>query len=335
MRCIKCVGVGLGATLEIGEDRVPRPIRDEVLVRVSAAGINHLDVLQRIGMALSPPGSTSMLGIEIAGTVVTVGETVKEFQIGDRVCAPVIGGGYAEYATVPATHCLPVPASVPLDHAAALPNDLFVLWAALYQHGSLPPGRKVLVHGGSTGLGSLAIQFLKRDRISVVATANGSDGVALVEKLGADITIDFQTESYDALIARLGVEKFDVVFDTVGCPMDAPMMRATQGPAEKIGHKTVRQVQLGSGVELLPGWDFLPRTVKRINMAGVTVRSVSVETKGVMAAGIRKALWPAIERGEVKPVVHGAALLQQAMSAHRLVQAGGTKGNLVLTLRSA
>jgi len=304
---------------------VPRPGVGEALIRVAAAGVNYPDLLQRQGKYPPPPGASDVPGLEVAGEVVAVGEGATGLALGERVCALVTGGGYAEYCLAPAPQCLPVPRGMDDVTAAAIPETFFTVWANVFDRGGLRSGETLLVHGGSGGIGTTAIQLGREFGARVFATAGSSEKCAVCENLGAEKAIDHRTEDFSAVVReRTGGRGVDVILDILGGE-DTARNIASLAP----GGRLVQIAFLkGPKVEV----DLTPILQRRLTLTGSTLRPRTVEEKGAIAWALRGAVWPMLERGTVRPLVHRTYPLAEAAEAHRLMESRGHVGKIVLTV---
>ncbi|WP_341936630.1 NAD(P)H-quinone oxidoreductase [Marinimicrobium sp. C2-29] len=303
----------------------PEPGADEVLIRVAAAGVNRPDVLQRKGLYPPPEGASPRLGLEVAGEVVAVGAQVQRWQPGDRVCALVNGGGYAQYAVAPASQCLPIPDSLTEEDAAALPEATFTVWHNLWQRARLQPGETLLVHGGASGIGTTAIQMAKALDVRVIVTAGGPEKCRACEALGADAAIDYQAQDYVAEVKRLTEgEGAHVILDMVG---DDYIQRNISCAA-----KEGRIVNIAFLKGSLAKVDFLPVMLKRLTLTGSTLRAQSDEVKASIARELEQRIWPLIALGRIKPLVNHRFPLAQVADAHQLMESNQLIGKIVLTL---
>ena len=328
MTAIEIVKPGKPEVLVPTTRPVPRPAAGELLVRVAAAGVNRPDVLQRKGAYNPPPGTTDIPGLEIAGTVVALGDGVAGWQVGDGVTALVAGGGYAEYCVAPAPQCLPVPRGHDMVRAAALPETFFTVWTNVFERGRLQPGESLLVHGGSSGIGTTAIQLGRAFGSRVFATAGSPEKCAACVKLGADQAIDYRREDFVAAIqAATGGKGVDVILDMVGGDYISRNLAclAVEGRLVQIAFLS------GSKQEI----DILPLMMKRLTLTGSTLRPRTVAQKGAIAAALKTRVWPLLEAGTVAPVIHATFPLAQAAEAHRLMESSAHIGKIVLdtTLR--
>jgi putative PIG3 family NAD(P)H quinone oxidoreductase len=304
---------------------LPKPGSGELLIKVAAAGINRPDVLQRQGNYAPPPGATDIPGLEIAGEVVASGGETGPWKIGDRLCALVAGGGYAEYCLAPAPQCLPMPRGLDPVQAAALPETFFTVWTNVFERGALKPGETLLVHGGSSGIGTTAIQLAAQLGSRVIATAGGPDKVAACRALGAERAVDYRAEDFVAVAKEMTQGKgVDVILDMVGGDYFARNLKclAVEGRIVQIAFLK------GSKVEL----DLAQIMVKRQTLTGSTLRPRSVAEKGAIARALQDRVWPLIEAGRVQPIIHKTFPLAEAAASHRLMESSAHIGKIVLTL---
>lgn len=305
--------------------KVPEPGEGEVLVRVTAAGVNRPDVMQRQGRYPPPPGASDIPGLEIAGEIVAVGANTTPRSPGERVTALLPGGGYAEYAVAAAPLCLPVPEGLGMVEAAALPETFFTVWTNLFDRGGLKAGETVLIHGGTSGIGTTAIQLASAWGARVFATAGSADKVRACERLGAERGIDYKTQDFVEVIRQQTAGKgVDVILDMLGASYLARNMEA----AAVEGRVIVISLIGGARTEI----NLNTLMMKRLTLTGSTLRSRSVAQKALVAEGVRRHVWPLIARGRVKPVIHATFPLTQASEAHRLMESSAHIGKLVLTI---
>ena len=306
------------------EREVPEPAAGEVLVAVEAAGVNRPDVMQRQGLYPPPPGASDIPGLEIAGTVVAHGEGVEAPAIGSRVCALVTGGGYAEYCAAAAPLCLPVPGGFDAVEAAALPETFFTVWTNVFDRARLAEGESILVHGGSSGIGTTAIQIAKAFAATVYVTAGSRAKCDACLALGADAAIDYRDEDFVERIGALtGGRGVDVVLDMVAGDYVARNLKCLAVE----GRLVIIAVQRGPKVERL---NVLPIMLKRLTVTGSTLRPRTVEQKAVIARALEARVWPLLEAGAVKPIVHSRFPLSGAADAHRLMESSEHVGKIVL-----
>ena len=305
---------------------VPTPAAGEVLIEVVAAGINRPDIMQRQGAYPPPPGASDIPGLEIAGTVVAIGLGVHHTKIGDQVCALVTGGGYATYCPAPELQCLPVPKGFSMVEAAALPENFFTVWHNVFERGALKAGESVLIHGGSSGIGTTAIQLAKAfGAQAIFATAGSRDKCHACEKLGATSGIDYKHEDFvkvikDATSGR-GV---DVILDMVGGDYIQRNISALAVEGRLVYIAFLR----GPQTEI----NLMPLMLKRGWLTGSTLRARPVEQKGAIAAALRRQVWPLLDQGKVKPQIYRVFPLTEASEAHRLMESSAHIGKIVLAV---
>ena len=312
--------------LRLVERPDPAPGAGEVRIRVAAAGVNRPDVMQRRGAYPPPPGASDLPGLEVSGTIDVCGAMVSEWQVGDRVCALVAGGGYASHCIAPAVQCLPVPKPLDSVAAAALPETFFTVWTNVFDRGGLRAGETALFHGGSSGIGTTAIQLAAARGVRVFATAGADRKCRACEQLGAERAINYRTadfvEAIRALTAGRGV---DLILDIVGGSYVPRNLTALAMDG--------RLVQIGfmEGEPTAPV-DFRRVLGRRLTITGSTLRPRSAEEKGRIATALRREVWPLIEHGVVKPIVYRTFPLTEAAAAHRLMESNEHIGKIVLTL---
>ncbi len=313
-----------GPEMLVPEQRpVPQPAADEVLIRVAAAGVNRPDVLQRMGYYPPPPGASDLPGLEIAGTIVAVGPGGDPELLGQAVCALVAGGGYAEYCVAPVGSCLPVPRGFAMAEAAALPETVFTVWHNLFERAWVKDGDTVLVHGGTSGIGTTAIGLCKLFDIRVIVTCGSADKCAAALALGADLAVDYSTADYvEAVRAFTGGRGVDAVLDMVGGDY---LPRNLACLAEDGRHVTIA-FQRGMKVEI----DIADVMRRRLTLTGSTLRARSADFKAALADEIHRILWPRLAQGGWKPAMDQIFPLAEASAAHARMQAGAHVGKIVL-----
>jgi putative PIG3 family NAD(P)H quinone oxidoreductase len=316
-----------------GGPEVLRPVRRttpvpgprEVLIAVAAAGVNRPDILQRQGKYAPPPGASDIPGLEVAGRVAACGKDVTEWNAGDEICALVAGGGYAEYCAAPVPQCLPVPGGLDFVQAAALPETVFTVWTNVFERGRLSAGETLLVHGGASGIGTTAIQMARARGVRVLATAGSRDKCQACERLGAERAIDYSREDFAAVVAEMTAgHGVDVILDMVGgdyLPRNLASL-AAEGRLVQIAFLRGPRVEI----------DLAPIMHRRLTLTGSTLRARSIEEKGRIARAVRANVWPQIEKGEVRPVLHATFPLAAAAEAHRVLESGTHVGKIVLTV---
>jgi NADPH2:quinone reductase len=304
---------------------VPRPGAGEVLVRVAAAGINRPDVLQRMGGYAPPPGASDIPGLEIAGEVVALGEDAGRFRTGDAICGLVAGGGYAQYAVVHESNALSAPAGLSPVEAAAIPETYFTVWTNVFQRGRLQSGESFMVHGGSSGIGTTAIQLAKAFGATVIATAGSAEKCQACRDLGADHAINYREEGFVAAAkAATGGRGVDVILDMVG----GDYIDRNYDAAAESGR--IIQIAFLNGPKAQV--DFRKLMMKRLTHTGSTLRPRTIAEKAAIAAELHAKVWPLIEAGRCRPVMFKTFPLAEAASAHALMESNAHIGKIVLTL---
>jgi len=327
MRCIEISAPGRPEVLTPVERPDPAARDGELLIAVEAAGVNRPDILQRRGHYPPPPGASDIPGLEVAGTVAAIGPGVRSWQIGDRVCALVSGGGYATLCVAPAPQCLPIPAPLDFVAAAAIPEAFFTVWTNVFDRGRLSAGESALVHGGASGIGTTAIQLASARGAKVFATAGSDQKCRAIEALGAERGINYRTEDFTAVVKELTSGRgVDLILDIVGADYLARNIAAlaVDGRLVEIGFmggKSSTTIDLG---------DILRR---RLTITGSTLRPRTVGEKGAIAEALRREVWPLLEVGRVQPVIYRTFPLDQAAAAHRLMESSEHIGKIVLTTR--
>jgi NADPH2:quinone reductase len=302
---------------------VPTPGPGEVLIRVAAAGVNRPDILQRKGLYPPPPGITDIPGLEVAGEVVALGAGVQEPALGSRMCALVAGGGYAQYVAAPAPQCLPAPASLSLEDAAALPETFFTVWLNVFLRARLQRGETLLVHGGSSGIGTTAILLAKAFDARVLVTAGTAQKCAACRDLGADLAINYHEGDFVAATLRATDGRgADVILDMVG----GDYLARNAAAAAVEGRIALIATQGGAKAEL----DLRALMSKRLTITASSLRPQSVENKGRIAASLKASVWPLFESRGLKPVIHARFPLAEAAAAHKLMESGAHIGKIVL-----
>lgn len=303
----------------------PHPGPGEILVKVAAAGVNRPDIIQRLGLYPPPPGAPETPGLEIAGTIVEIGSGVENLQAGDQVCALVPGGGYATYCIVDAPLALPIPGTLSMVQAAALPETFFTVWTNVFDRAGLQAGETFLVHGGSSGIGTSAIQMAANMGARVFATAGAPDKCAACEKLGAERAINYRDEDFVEVIKSLtGGKGVDVILDMVGGDYIARNIAALA-----VEGRLVNIAYLEGPVAEV---NFMPIMLKRLTLTGSTLRPQPVENKAAIAEALRAKIWPLIEQGLITPIIDSKFALQEAAQAHERMESGAHIGKIVLDL---
>ena len=308
------------------ERPVPSIGAEDVLIKVVAAGVNRPDIMQRQGRYAPPPGVTDIPGLEVAGTVEAVGSGVHGWAVGDSVCALVSGGGYAEYCAAPAPQCLPVPNGLSMVEAAGLPEVMFTVWTNVFERGRLQSGESILVHGGSSGIGTAAIQLARARGARVFATAGSPEKCAACEALGAERAINYRTEDFVAAVKAATDDRgVDVVLDMVGGDY---MQRNLDALA--LDGRLVQIAQLGGYRSTI---STIPILQRRLTITGSTLRPRPVEEKGRIARQVHEHVWPLLESGQVRVLVHATFPLARASDAHQLMESSTHIGKLVLLVQ--
>jgi len=321
MRAIKIVE----NTLQLSELPKPAPAQHQVLIQVAAAGVNRPDLLQRQGAYPPPPGASPILGLEVAGTIVEMGDEVKNFRAGDAVCALVTGGGYAEYCLASASCCLPIPDGFSLTEAAALPETFFTVWSNVFERGRLAPGETLLVHGGGSGIGTTAIQLAKAFGNKVYVTAGSADKCQRCQALGANAAIDYRQQDFVESIHHLTEGKgVDVILDMIGgdyFPRNLKCL-ATDGRLLQIA------IQNGMKNEI----NLWAVMAKRLTVTGSTLRARDDAFKANIARQLRDKVWPLLEAGKIRPVIDSIFPLADAEQAHARMASNQHFGKILLEI---
>src|SRR6266487_546204 len=306
------------------ERPTPAPAAGEVLIKVAAAGVNRPDVFQRLGRYPPPPGITDIPGLEVSGTIAEAAGDVRGLRAGDAVCALVAGGGYAEYCVAPAPQCLPVPRGMDLAAAAAIPETFFTVWTNVFERGRLTAGESMLIHGGSSGIGTTAIQLARAFGARVFATAGSAEKCHACERLGAERCINYRESDFVAVVRELTSGRgVDVVLDMVGGAYFARNVDALATEGRLVEIATLQ----GAKAEL----KIQTTMQRRLTITGSTLRARPIADKGVIAEAVQRHIWPLLESGAVAPVIHATFPLRDAAEAHRTMESGAHIGKLVLT----
>ncbi|MFV0245164.1 MAG: NAD(P)H-quinone oxidoreductase [Qingshengfaniella sp.] len=320
MRAVHIPIPGGPEALRLTERPVPRPGAGQIVIRVAYAGVNRPDIMQRQGLYDPPPGASDLPGLEASGTVAAIGPGVTRWQPGDRVCALLPGGGYADYVETPAEHALPVPAPLGLKEAACLPENAFTVWTNVFMRGGLQAGQRFLVHGGTSGIGTTAIQIAVALGARVFATAGSAEKCAVCERLGAERAINYQDEDFVPILKAVGGA--DVILDMVGGGYIARNLDAlaTEG----------RLVQIAFQTGALQEVDFSQIMMRRLTVTGSTLRPQSVLAKAEIARALEARVWPLIARGAYAPLMDRTFPLERAAEAHARLEAPAQFGKVVL-----
>jgi putative PIG3 family NAD(P)H quinone oxidoreductase len=312
---------GAGTPLSLAVVAQPEPGRGEVLIKVAAAGLNRPDLMQRAGLYPPPPGAPETLGLEVAGDVEEVGAGVTRWKHGDKVTALLAGGGYATFALAHEGSVLPVPTRLSIVEAAALPETVFTVWANVFEAGALKPGETLLVHGGASGIGTMAIQMAKAHGARVFATAGDAAKCTLCEKLGADRAINYRGDDFETVVRDLGGA--DVVLDMVG----GPYVQKNLNLLNDNGRCVMIAFMQGPQAEV----NLMRLMLKRLTLTGSTLRARPVAEKARLAREVERVVWPWIAAGKVRPVIDSTFPLAEAEAAHARLQSGAHAGKIVLT----
>ncbi len=325
MIAIEITEAGEPQVLKPAKRSIPSPAEDEVLIKIAAAGVNRPDVMQRRGQYPPPAGASDIPGLEIAGTVAALGEQVNNVSMGNKVCALVTGGGYAEYCTAPASVCLPIPNGLTFVQAAALPETFFTVWSNVFDRADLAAGETLLVHGGASGIGTTAIQLAKAFDAKVFVTAGTAEKCRFCTELGADAAIHYRERDFVQEIERLTTGRgVDVILDMIGgdyLPRNLKCL-APEGRLVQIA------VQHGAKAEI----NLVPVMQKRLVLTGSTLRARETAFKAKIAKNLYEHVWPLLEYGLVKPVIHATFPLTEAAKAHALMESSQHTGKIILTV---
>ena len=320
MKVIEIVEPGGPSVLKSSVRSIPKPKRNEVLIKISYAGINRPDVLQRSGSYLPPPGASDLPGLEASGIIFAIGKNVTNWKVGDEVCALLPGGGYAEYAVTQASHCLPVPTGMSLKQAAALPETLFTVWSNVFQRGGLKPNEKFLVHGGSSGIGTMAIQLANLFGSEVYATAGSEAKCSACEELGAIRAINYNKEDFLEVIKSIG--GVHLILDMVGGAYIEKNIKALVDDGRLVQIAFLK----GAKVEL----NFAQIMTRRLTVTGSTLRPQSDLSKSQIASELLEKIWPLLSTGRINPVINSVFDLNDVSSAHLLMESSKHIGKIVL-----
>lgn len=326
MTAIEIAESGGPEVLRPVERPVPAPEAGEILIAVAAAGINRPDVVQRLGLYPPPPGASDLPGLEVAGTVAAIGEGVSQWKEGDGVCALIAGGGYAEYAVAPVPQVLPVPGGLDMIQAAGIPETFFTVWANIFDRGHLTAGESILIHGGSSGIGTTAIQLARAFGATAYVTVGSAEKAAFCEELGAAKAINYREQDFvEEIKALTGGAGVDVILDMIGGDYLPRNIRILRPDGRLL------QIALMGGAK---GELDLGRVMtRRLTVTGSTLRPRSVDTKGAIAAALHEHVWPLFEGGKIGPVIHQSFPLAEASKAHELMESSRHIGKIILTVK--
>ena len=325
MRQVIFDGAGGPEVVKLAEAATPTPGPGKVLVEVAAFGVNRPDCAQRAGAYPPPPGETQVPGLEIAGRVVALGPEVSGLKVGDEICALVGSGGYAEYALADAALCLPRPKALSMLEAAGAPENYFTVYDNVFTRGRLAKGETLLVHGGSSGIGSTAIRLAKHLGAIVTATAGSAEKCDFCREIGADHAIDYRTQDFVAEVQKITDKRgVDVILDMVGGPYIPKNISilALEGRLVQIAFLQGPMVEK---------FNFLPVMVKRLTLTGSTLRPRTLAQKAAVAAALREKVWPLLDSGAVKPLVHATFPMEQTREAHALMESSAHLGKIMVT----
>jgi len=304
---------------------IPTPSAKQVLIKVASAGVNRPDVMQRQGQYPPPPGASDIPGLEVAGTIVALGDNIDHLKIGDSVCALVTGGGYAEYCVASAALCLPVPEGLSFTQAAALPETFFTVWSNVFDRAHLQPGETLLVHGGTSGIGTTAIQLAKAFNAKIIVSAGTEDKCEFCLQLGADAAINYKERDFVEEIKWLSSNKgVDVILDMIGGDYFPRNLKCMADDARLVQIA----IQNGPKAEI----NLWPVMLKRLTITGSTLRARNDTFKAAIAANLLEKIWPLLASGTIKPVIHSTFALTEAALAHRLMESSRHIGKIILTV---
>ena len=325
MKCIEITEPGGPEVLKLTTRPIPSPSNKEVLIRIEAAGINRPDCIQRQGNYAPPLGVTDIPGLEVSGEIVAIGSQVKRLSIGDRVAALVTGGGYAEYVAAPFQQCLPIPKNLSMLEAAALPETFFTVWTNLFERGAIKKDELLMIHGGSSGIGTTAIQIASQRGVRVITTAGSDEKCSVCTDLGAERAVNYHNEDFAEAAQEFSFGKgVDVILDMVGGNYISKNIKSL-APDGRLVQIAFLQ---GSKVEI----NFMPIMLKRLTITGSTLRPQSIQRKGEIAAALIENVWPLISAGEVKPVIYKTFPLSQASEGHAMMESSQHIGKIMLKI---
>lgn len=311
--------------LQLGQTAIPSLKKGQVLIQVAAAGVNRPDIMQRKGLYPPPAGASTLLGLEVAGTIVAVGDDSTNLQIGEKVCALLTGGGYAHYCVAEAALVLPIPAGFSMIEAAALPETFFTVWSNVFNRGQLQSGETLLIHGGSSGIGTTAIQLGKAFGARVIVTAGSDEKCAFCEQLGADLAINYRTSDFVTAVKNFTSDKgVDVILDMIGGDYFPRNLHCLAFEGRLL------QIALQNGVKA--EINLLPIMLKRLTITGSTLRARELAFKAAIAQQLKTQVWDLLNTGKIKPVIHSTFPLAKAQQAHQLMESSLHLGKIILTV---
>lgn len=325
MKAITLKEFGDSSQLQVSNVNEPVIDADEVLIEVNVAGVNRPDIMQRLGLYQAPHGASEILGLEVAGKIVRVGEAVSAWSPGDAVCALTNGGGYAEFVAVPQGQCLPIPSGLDMLHAASLPETFFTVWENVFERGRLKTGESILVHGGGSGIGVAAIQMAAASGARVYATAGNDKKCMRCKSLGALETINYKNQDFVQVLKQLEPGGVNVILDMVaGSYVEKHIkLAAPEG--------RIISIAIQGGAEV--SFNYWPVIAKRLTLSGSTLRAQSNDRKKYIASRLRECIWPKIESGEIKPVIDSVYSLEEVADAHRRMESSEHFGKIMLQLK--
>jgi putative PIG3 family NAD(P)H quinone oxidoreductase len=321
--CRHYVTINEDQSLSIEQDAVPTPRPDEILIKVAAAGLNRADLLQRAGLYPPPADASPIMGLEVAGTVLALGDDVEGWDIGDPICALTHGGGYADHAVAPAGQSLPIPSGYSMEQAAALPEALLTVWHNIFQRAAMQPGEKVLIHGGASGIGTLGIQMARAMGGEVYTTAGSEEKCRALETLGAKKACNYKTGDFEQELTDLGLkDQINVILDLAG----GDFIQKNINIAAPEGRIVYIAFLRGFKAEV----NFAPLLMKRLTLSGSTLRAQSFRQKTVMTREIREHIFPHLENGSIQPVIDRVFELPDVEQAQDYMQSGAHMGKIIL-----
>ncbi len=325
MRVVEITEPGGAEVLEIGTRQIPDPTDHEVLIKVAATGLNRADVMQRNGNYPPPPGASDILGLEVSGIIAKVGPEVSDHSVGDEVCALLAGGGYAEYCVAPASSCLPVPTGMSLVEAGALPETFFTVWANLFMRGKLKAGERCLIHGGTSGIGSTAIQLAKAFGAEVYTTAGSDEKCAACIDFGATAAINYRTTDFvDEIKTLTGGKGVNLILDIISGEYVAKNIKCLTDE----GRMVIIATQGGFRAQI----NVLPIMTKRLTITGSTLRPRTIEQKAEIADELRTLAWPLLNESKIKPIIDSVFPMDEVRAAHKRIDSGSHIGKILLTM---
>ena len=310
-------------SLCVTKDSAPDPAPNEILIKVAAAGLNRADLLQRAGLYPPPEDASPIMGLEVAGTVLALGDKVTNWQVGDPICALTHGGGYADHAVAPQGQCLPIPSGFSMEEAAALPEALLTVWHNIFQRAAMQAGENVLIHGGASGIGTLGIQMVRAMGGNVYTTAGSDEKCAALEALGALKAFNYKTQDFELALTKAGLkDRINVILDLAGGDFIQKNINVAAPEGRIVNIAFIRGFQ----AEV----NFAPLLIKRITLTGSTLRSQSFEQKTIMCQEISEHIYTHLENGSIKPVIDRVFELDEVASAHDHMQSGAHMGKIII-----